>query len=257
MNFLKRAKIRYILHRYAIKHNLWDSVTDNLQLLQGMSSVEKAHLRELSTVFLQQKRILGVEMQVTDKMRVMIAVQACLPVLTLGIELLSGWTDIIIYPNAFRVSRDEVDEYGIVHHNERILSGEAWSKGPVILSWGDIERDLQGIHHGHNVIIHEISHKLDMLNGVANGMPPLHVSMQSTQWASNLNSAYQLINQRLENHQSLCINSYAATSPAEFFAVFSEYFFCAPEIVNIHFADVYLLLQKYYRQDPLSRIVTL
>ncbi|NOR81337.1 MAG: hypothetical protein GQ529_10990 [Methyloprofundus sp.] len=256
MNFFKRAKTRYILHRYAIKHNLWDSVTNSLQLLQGMSSVEKAHLRELSTVFLQQKRIIGVEVQITEKMRVIIAVQACLPVLTLGIGLLSGWTDIIIYPSAFRVSRNEVDELGIVHHNERILSGEAWSKGPVILSWDDIERDLQGIHPGHNVIIHEISHKLDMLNGVANGMPPLHVSMQSTQWAGILNSAYQLINQRLENHQNICINSYAATSPAEFFAVFSEYFFCAPDIVNTHFADVYQLLQKYYRQDTLSRTIT-
>lgn len=70
-----------------------------------------------------------------------------------------------------------MDEYGIVHHNKQLLSGEAWSKGPVILSWDDIERDLQGIHHGHNVIIHEIAHKLDMLNGVANGIPPLHVSM--------------------------------------------------------------------------------
>ena len=58
-------------------------------------------------------------------MRVIIATQACLPVLALGIELLTGWTDIIIYPNAFHVSRNEADEYGIVHHNKQLLSGEA------------------------------------------------------------------------------------------------------------------------------------
>lgn len=252
MYFLKRAKTRYILHRYAIKHNLWKSVTDELCLLQGMSSVEKAHLRESSTLFLQQKRMIGIEIQVTEKMRVMIAVQACLPVLRLGIELLTGWTDIIIYPTAFHVSRDEQDEYGIVHQNERILSGEAWSRGPVIVSWEDVERDLQGIHHGHNVIIHEIVHKLDLLNGAANGMPPLHVNMKTIKWTTAFSKAYERLHQRLEHHQ-VYINPYAATSPAEFFAVFSEYFFCAPDILHTHFANVYEQLRLYYRQDPLSR----
>ncbi len=67
-------------------------------------------------------------------MRVIIATQACLPILGLGIATLNGWRDIIIYPDAFRVSRDEMDEFGIVHHDERTLCGEAWSRGPVILS---------------------------------------------------------------------------------------------------------------------------
>ena len=49
------------------------------------------------------------------------------------------------------------------------------------------------------------------------------------------------------------INPYAATSPAEFFAVISEYFFCVPEILHSHFADVYQQLQLYYRQNPLQR----
>ena len=63
---------------------------------------------------------------------------------------------------------------------------------------------------------------------------------------------YALI-QRVEHHQHVCINPYAATSPAEFFAVISEYFFCAPEILHKHFVDVYLQLQHYYRQNPLLR----
>ena len=251
MNIFKRARTRYILKRYAIKHGLWETVTSELRLLQGMSSVEKAYLREFSTLFLHQKRIIGVDMQVTEAMRIIIAAQACLPILALGLELLTGWTDIIIYPGAFRVSRDEKDEYGVVHHNERVLSGEAWSRGPVILSWDDVERDLQVLHQGHNVIVHEIAHKLDMLNGLANGMPPLHVAMQTTQWTAALSAAYEELNQRLEDHHRICVNPYAATSPAEFFAVFSEYFFCAPDILHTHFTHVYEQLRLYYRQDPL------
>lgn len=253
MNIFKRARTRYILHRYAIKHDLWRTVTEKLMLVQSMSSVEKAHLRELSTLFLHQKRIIGVDIPVTEEMRVIVAAQACLPILALGIELLTGWTEIIIYPGAFRVSRDEMDEYGIVHHNEGILSGEAWSRGPVILSWDDVERDLQALHQGHNVIIHEIAHKLDMLNGRANGMPPLHNTMHITQWTAALSAAYEQLHQRLEHHHRVCVNPYAATNPAECFAVFSEYFFCAPDILHNHFANVYEQLRLYYRQDPLSR----
>ncbi len=109
---------------------------------------------------------------------------------------------------------------------------------------------------GHNVIVHEISHKLDMLNGKANGMPPLHFSMRRDQWTATFSQAYRQLNQRLEHHHQVCINPYAATSPAEFFAVFTECFFCAPEILNTHFRDVYQQLRLYYRQDTLSRMVS-
>ncbi|NOQ15159.1 MAG: hypothetical protein GQ583_11875 [Methyloprofundus sp.] len=258
MNIFKRARVIYILQRYAIKRDLWETVYNKLSLLQGMSSVEKAHFRELSTLFLYDKNIYAVQgFHITEEMRVMIAAQACLPILGLGIGLLTGWRDVIVYTDAFQVHREERDEFGIVHNEQHQLSGESWLRGPVILSWQDIELDMHRWQEGHNVIVHEIAHKLDMLNGVANGMPPLHVSMQSTQWASAFSSAYQLLNQRLEQHHRVCINPYAATSPAEFFAVLSEYFFCAPEILNTHFADIYQLLQIYYRQDPLKRMLTL
>jgi len=253
MNVFKRIWRRYILQRYAIKHNLWQVVSEELPQVQTMRSIEKAHLRELSSLFLQQKNMVGVRCQITEKIRVMIAAQACLPILSLGIGLLAGWRDIIVYPDAFRVSRNEMDEYGIVHQNERILCGESWSRGPLVLSWEDIQQDLQGVHQGHNVIVHEIAHKLDMLNGQANGMPPLPVGMQTTQWTVVLSAAYKQLNQRLDHHYRVCVNPYAATNPAEFFAVFSEYFFCAPDILHRHFADVYEQLKLYYRQDPYHR----
>ena len=59
----------------------------------------------------------------------------------------------------------------------------------------------------------------------------------------------------VEHHHRTSINPYAATSPAEFFAVISEYCFCAPEILQNHFADVYRQLAVYYRQDPLQALL--
>ncbi|MDD5410124.1 MAG: zinc-dependent peptidase, partial [Methylobacter sp.] len=172
----------------------------------------------------------------------------------LGIGCLSGWTEVIVYPGAFRVDRDDRDAAGVVHHQEQALIGESWSRGPLILSWDDVERDMQGKQSGRNVVIHEIAHKLDVLNGSANGYPPLHYGMDVTQWAASLSAAYQSLVRRVEHHHRACIDPYAATNPAEFFAVISEYFFCAPEVLHAHFAEVYQQLQLYYRQDPLSRV---
>ena len=97
MNIFKRTYIRYILHYHAIPHDLWTEATEKLVVLQGMTAVEKAHLRELTTLFLHKKQFLGVqELQLTDAMCLLIAAQACLPVLGLGIDCLSGWTEIIV-----------------------------------------------------------------------------------------------------------------------------------------------------------------
>ena len=255
MNIFKRAQIRYLLHRHAIPHKLWAEVTEQLVVLQGMTAVEKAHLRKLATLFLHEKQFVGVqELQLTDAMCLTIAVLACVPALGLGIACLSGWIEIIVYPGAFRVSRDERDAAGVVHHQEQALIGESWSRGPLIVSWHDIEQDMQGQQSGRNVVIHEIAHKLDVLNGAADGYPPLHRDMDIAAWSASLIAAYESLVQQVEHHHRACINPYAATNPAEFFAVISEYFFCAPELLHTHFADVYQQLRLYYRQDPLLRI---
>jgi len=254
MNIFKRAHIRYILHRHAIPHDLWAEATEKLVVLQGMTAVERAHLRELTTLFLHNKQFVGVqELQLTDAMCLLIAAQACLPALGLGIGCLSGWTEIIVYPSAFRINRDERDSAGIVHHQEQALIGESWSRGPLILSWDDVEEDIQGKQPGRNVVIHEIAHKLDVLNGPADGFPPLHHGMAIMAWSTSLSTAYESLVRQVEHHHHIGINPYATTNPAEFFAVISEYFFCTPEILYTHFADVYRQLQLYYRQNPLLR----
>lgn len=254
MNIFKRARIRYILHRHAISHERWLETEETLALLQKLTAVEKAHLRELSTLFLHEKNFVGAQgLELTEAMCVVIAAQACLPVLRLGFNCLLGWTEVIVYPEAFRVSRNSMDTAGVVHHEDQLLIGESWSRGPLILSWADVERDRLQAHSGRNVVIHEIAHKLDSLNGSTNGFPPLNNGMSIPQWTAALSEAYQRLVARVEHHHHTCINLYAATSPAEFFAVISEYFFCAPETLHTHFADVYQQLQLYYRQNPLLR----
>lgn len=255
MNVFKRARIRYILHRHAIPHVLWCEISDNLSLLSGLTAVEKAHLRELTTLFLHEKNFVGAhQLQIIDSMAVTIAIQACLPILNLGFSYLSGWTDIIVYPAAFHISRDTMDAQGIMHHEEKDLTGESWLHGPLIVSWDEVQQDTLNSQLGNNVVIHEVAHKLDMLNGSANGFPPLHSSMDVSEWTHVMNSTYQALVKRVDQQHRVAINAYASTSPGEFFAVCSECFFCTPEIIYTHFGAIYEQFQKYYRQDPLLRL---
>ena len=94
-------------------------------------------------------------------MALIIAAQACVPVLKLGLNYYSGFIQVTVYPCAFWVVHNEMDEAGVIHRKRVLLSGESWSRGPVILSWQDILDDMKHHDKGHNVIIHEFSHKID------------------------------------------------------------------------------------------------
>ena len=102
-------------------------------------------------------------------------------------------------------------------------------------------------------MVHEFAHKLDMLNGAANGMPPLHSDMVWQQWVEAFSNAFDRLQQQLAHHHRSGINAYAATSPTEFFAVASEYFFTDPQTLRHQSPAVYDQLVLFYCQDPAKR----
>ncbi|WJW76625.1 zinc-dependent peptidase [Thiohalobacter sp. IOR34] len=254
MKFFRRYHTLKILRDHPIADGAWHETTKSLPLLHDLGAVERARLRKLVTLFLHKKAFTGVQgLEVNQAMRLTVAAQACLQILNLGLDAFDGWIEIVIYPGAFRVERQTADDAGLVHQEANILSGESWSRGPVILSWEDVERDSHCLQPGRNVVIHEFAHKLDMGNGRANGMPPLHPEMPVEAWSRALSEAYNTLLRQLQHHHPAWINPYAATDPAEFFAVLCEYFFTAPWVLHEHCPAVYLQLQSYFRQDTLNR----
>lgn len=250
---LKNIHKRYLLKKHKIPEDLWKNTTAKLPILTYLQAGQLQELKEMTTLFLYKKDFIAAQgFDIDDEKQLIIAVQACLPILGLGIDYYDGWLEIIVYPDTFVVSRDVTDAYGLVHKETRALSGEAWVKGPVVLSWQDVQLDSFQLREGHNVVIHEFSHKLDMLNGRANGMPPLHPTMHRNEWTDSLSNAYNHLQKLLESHQSHYINDYAATDPAEFFAVVSEYFFTAPKALKHHRPAVYKQLILFYKQEPES-----
>jgi len=248
-NWLDRRAIR----RSSTTPAQWAVAFASLPLLQGLSSDERHSLQELAILFCHRKVFEGAHgLVVTRPMALIIALQACLPVLKLGLEGYEGWVSVVVYPSGFAPKRVVRDEYGVEHQVQSNLSGEAWQRGPVVLAWDETER--AGIIDGHNLVIHEFAHKLDMQNGVANGFPPLHPGMDSKAWTGALSAGFEDLQHKCNSGEDIDIDCYAASSPAEYFAVLSEVFFERPDLLQHHYAAVYEQLRQYYRQDPLTRL---
>ncbi len=246
---IKNWRRQRIVKRSRITELQWEQGFSTLALLDQLSGEEKYRLRELAILFLHEKSLIGAhDLEVTKDMELLITLQACLPILNLGIEWYRGWSSVIIYPSQFAPIRTKVDENGVVYQTRQALSGEAWQRGPVVLSWEDSE--FAGERDGANVVIHEFVHKLDMLNGHANGFPPLHNTMIQGEWVDVFTRAFHDFKTKVHQGKQLPINSYAATSPAEFIAVLSEVFFERPEVVSQAYPDVYAQLKAFFRQDP-------
>lgn len=231
----------------------WRLVMQSLPLLSGLTDTDQQRLQDLATRFLQTKTlepVTDLTLQRPDCMR--LALQACLPILELGLDWYRGWSAIVIYPAEFVPTIQEVDENGVVHMHPEARSGEAWSQGGVILSLKDIQ--AAGECDGYNVIIHEMAHKLDMLNGDSNGFPPLHRGMNATEWSSVFEQAYLDLCRAVDAGEETAIDAYATDSPGECFAVFSEYFFERPRLLRSHYPDVYKQMTLFYRQDPAQRL---
>jgi Mlc titration factor MtfA (ptsG expression regulator) len=250
---LREWRRRRTLRKYQIVDSVWHSAWDALPLLHRLDSDERRRLRELALLFLHEKNIEPAgDLALDDTMRVTLALQACLPILNLGLDWYDGWHAVILYPGEFIPHIEWTDEAGVVHEDDEIRSGEAWLHGPVVLSWEDVCQSGRG--DGYNVVIHELAHKLDALDGAANGMPPLHSDMSASRWTQAFTMAFEDLTGRVARGEEPYVDPYAAEAPEEFLAVMSEYFFELPQELRAHYPDVYQELQAFYKQDPSNEL---
>ncbi len=243
----------------------WDFALASCRLVAHLDEAARERLRALVAGFLDRKQITAAGgLRLTAPMRLEIALQACVPVLELGLAAYDPWVEVIVYPDEFVVEHRYVDDDGVEHEAVEVRSGEAWAGGPVVLSWADVDHDGDGL--ACNVVLHEFAHKLDMLDGEADGMPPLHAGMQRERWRSAFEAGREALLQAVEAVEArwgasdspaaraawaaLPLDPYAAEDAAEFFACASEAFFEQPGVLRAAFPAVYAELAAFYRQDP-------
>lgn len=236
--------------RPAVEAAQWRRVEATLPFLDHLTAADRARLREMALAFLASKQFHGAQgLALDDDMLLAIALQACLPVLHIGLQAYDGWVGVIVYPGDFLIPRRIVDEAGVLHEYEDEVLGEAWEGGPVLLSWFADEDAPAGV----NVVIHEFAHKLDMENGGVDGLPRLRPGMSRRAWAEAFGKAYEDFCAEVDRGVDTAIDPYGAEHPGEFFAVVSEVFFEDPLVLRGRFPAVYDQLVHFYGMDPAAR----
>jgi Mlc titration factor MtfA (ptsG expression regulator) len=261
---------------------LWDEALAASPFVARLGAADRGRLRALAAQLLATKSMSAAGGLALDgAIQTRIALQACLPILNLALSWYRGWQEIVIYPGEFLVPRRLADEDGVVHEYVEPLAGESWQRGPLVLSWDDVQlpgRAAEAARRGgraYNVVIHEFAHKIDQLSGEADGMPPfdrrLHAGLDRAGWRTDLDQAFEQLNAELDLVEQemprtvdpespaadayfdhLPIDPYAANDLGEFFAVSSEAFFVTPARLRDAFAPWYARLAAFYRQDPLG-----
>jgi Mlc titration factor MtfA (ptsG expression regulator) len=241
--------------RRPIRDDLWKRTLVRYPFLRRRDSADMAELRRLTSLFLDRKEFNAAPgVRLTDDVAVAVAAQACLPVLRLGLHRYDGFVGIVLHPDEVVARRSTVDEDGVVHEYDEVLSGEAVQGGPVMLSWRDVRSAGHSAGQGYNVVIHEFAHVLDMASGGADGVPPMPPDLPAAEWQAVLEHEYAAFCELVEADEETALDPYGAEAPAEFFAVASEAFFVAPLALKAEHPALYGVFVRFYRQDPAAEL---
>jgi Mlc titration factor MtfA (ptsG expression regulator) len=228
----------------------WHDILDrNVAAYRLQSAAERQRSRELVSVFLAEKQLEGCGgLDMTDEIRVTIAGSAAQLALVRGDALFDNVASIVVYPSAVVSRRPDVAVYtsptpiaeGIA------IDGEAHPHGAVVLAWDAVLAGALDPGDGRNVVIHEFAHKIDFLDGAANGTPPLPDRRARAAWRDAFQPAYEAHRWRAAAGIPSLIRDYATTNPAEYFACACEVFFEQPEALRAELPAVYAQLAAFF-----------
>ncbi len=235
-----------------------EAVRRNVAHYCMLDTAEQGRLRGLIQVFSAEKYWEGAGgLELTDEIRVTISAQACLLLLGLPHDYYKNVLTILVYPSTVVPPPRKVGPFEIPLaplEAPHPLIGQAFAQGPVILIWDAVLHGSRHPEQGHNVVYHEFAHKLDMLDGAADGTPPLQDRAEFGDWVAVCSREYLRLKHAAEAGRKSFLSAYGAVNEAEFFAVATEEFFDRPLRMREHAPDLYRVLGEYYRQDPAERV---
>jgi len=228
-----------------------DYLRDNVRHYRHLPPAKRGLVEQVVQVFVAEKNWEGgAGLQVTDEMKVTVAGQAA--ILTLGLDepyYFEGVESIILYQGRYR-------HPARIYHNSWLIpagiaySGEAWYRGPIVLSWRDVLESGRNASGGHNLVVHELAHFLDGLDGDVDGTPPLAGRRQAQTWYRVTEAEYLRLVGQARRKEVTLLDHYGASNRAEFFAVAAECFFEQPQALAREHGDLYAVLRDFFRQDP-------
>jgi MtfA peptidase len=243
-----------VLHRRKGLPAEWESIAAaHLGAWHGFDVDERDALSAIADWLLRHKYWEAAHgFALDDDMRTVIALEAALLVLALGTDYYREVSAIVVYPTTIQSRGVYAGPVrGTVTDGVVPVYGQAQDhRGAILIAWDEARAAAQSPGRGHNVVYHEFAHKLDMLDDVTDGTPPLETKEALARWVAVCTDAYTALRDGIPRPP---LDFYGGVSPAEFFAVATETFFDAPLALEEHQPDVFTVLRDFYRQDPAER----
>ncbi|MGK0362659.1 MAG: Mlc titration factor MtfA (ptsG expression regulator), partial [Bradymonadia bacterium] len=215
----------------------------NVAAWRHLTDPERGALLNIIRVLVAEKDWEGCGgLTMTDQIKVTIAAQAGLLLLGITHDYYPNVHTILVYPNAYRLPQSDGRPGEPMH---RPVLGHASMRGPVVLSWRSAKAGGLAAKDGRNLVFHEFAHKLDMLDGVVDGTPPL-LRRQQRAWFAVMTREFEALRKQ---RRKTVIDLYGATNVAEFFAVIVESFFEQPDRLARAHAELYAVLLDVFGQD--------
>lgn len=249
----------YILYKYIIKKRLPANpellkqafpqtyraiLTKHVLYYKNLPRERKAEFENRVLRFLSEKRISGVEVDVTDEDKLLVAASAIIPMFAFPYYNYPKVHEVLLYPNSFDTHFQTSDNAQA--RNILGMVGDGYMNGEVLLSKPDLESAFDGLRHRQNVGIHEFTHLIDRADGTIDGVPDILIEHSySLVWLKEIKREMEKIR---KGHSD--IRPYALTNAAEFLAVVSEYFFDNPEKMKAHHPELYADMVQIFHQSP-------
>ena len=244
-----------MLHRRKGLPDDWTSIVDErVALWSVLDEGERETLEATSDWLLRHKHWEAAGgFALNDEITVTIAAQAALLVVGLSVDAYREVSAIIVYPTAMQSRGVYAGPVrGTVVDGDIPVLGEAHDRrGPVLLAWDQARDAARNPGRGHNVVFHEFAHKIDMLDNIVDGTPPLEDRGDFARWIEVCTEAFEALRAGIDRPP---LQPYGATNPAEFFAVATEAFFDVPIMLEHHEPNLYDVMRGFYKQDPAARM---
>jgi Mlc titration factor MtfA (ptsG expression regulator) len=215
-----------------------------------LSIADQTKLQHTIIYFIHTKEFIGVGLEVSEEMKVLIAFYACLLLIHKNCENCYGnLKTIIIYPHSVMIK--QVQSYGGIYAKEQFMIEGQSANDTVVITWHEAKQESYHMRH-NNVIIHEFAHEIDFMDGEIDGVPPIEQSKYDG-WVNILFKEFNTLNSIVLKNRDWgkykLLGAYAATNEAEFFAVATERFFESPVSLKLHFPELYNELEDFYQID--------
>ena len=232
-------RIRRAREPFSLPGNYRELLNDYVKFYQQLNDEEKTKFEGRIQHFLSAVQITGVNAEVEDLDRLLIAAGAIIPVFAFPDWQYVNLHEVLLYPGTFN---EDFDQGGSDRHISGMVGSGAMQHVMVITKW-QLRQGFINNNDAHNTGIHEFVHLIDKMDGTMDGVPEIILERKYVSWWVNLMT---ITIQQMKTHGS-DIDMYGATNQAEIFAVISEYFFEQTALLKANHPDLFEMLEKIYR----------